>query len=394
MIGSPLYFYKLNNMSAIIATNFSYKGEEFLDSRQNQCKRLSDLKNWDTPVPDGFETCIDGIWYIYDSSRENEETGHWFTRVSDSIDSDSYQRAISVGAVKDYADDINATMDTLQETVNELDNKMFPPSITAIIGPAYTGTGELDNVKQEFTENIINHITNNTYSEDCDFNEDRIINEQDIVLMETLMENERVSLQQNSKGTSSTYWIPAGSWILPEITWTLNKKGEEHTPIRSTVTAPIIGTTELNRWVGKEGLESNTNKTYTFTITSWLNNKNSATTNAYIKFGYKYFIGTSTSESLGNNISYTSLSGFTSWYTETGTMSARSFDCSGGKYAYILVPQTFWRTSYKTYVGGFYNSDFNQTNVNIVNERGVAIPYVQLRTGFIQTGSSIVIEIK
>ena len=382
-------------MSAIIATNFSYKGEEFLDSRQNQCKELSDLKNWDTLVPDGFETCLSGVWYTYDSSRENEETGHWFPRVSNSIDSPNYSSAISVGAVKDYVDDVNSTIDTIQKALGELNNKLFPPSFTSvIIGPAYTGAGELDKTKREFTEKINNHIANNTYSEDCDFNEDEVIDEQDINLMDTLIENERVSLQQNSKGTSSTYWLPVGSWLLPEITWTLSEKGEEKIPFKSTVAAPIKGSTELNRWVGKEGLSSITNKTYTFTITSWVDKDYSSTTNAYIKFGYKSFVGADSSEELEDNIPYSSLSGFNSWYTETGTMSARSLNCSGGKYIYILIPATFYKSSYGIYVGGFANSDFNVSDITLINSMGVSISYKVLRSGSIQFGSSIPVEIK
>ena len=45
-------------------------------------------------------------------------------------------------------------------------------------------------------------------------------------------------------------------------------------------------------------------------------------------------------------------------------------------------------------MSGNLNSDFVTKEITIINNRGVSIPYVLYRTGYIQTGNPISIEIK
>ena len=63
-------------MSHNIGTNFSYKAENFLDYRQGHANSKEDLKNWDVPVPIGFEVCVNNEWYYYDPEVDNNDTGH------------------------------------------------------------------------------------------------------------------------------------------------------------------------------------------------------------------------------------------------------------------------------------------------------------------------------
>jgi hypothetical protein len=96
----------------------------------------------------------------------------------------------------------------------------------------------------------------------------------------------------------------------------------------------------------------------------------------------------------------TDLADFDSTFVENGKMSAKTFDCSGGKYPYILIPKIYYSPSNKTYVNDNLMSDFKVVGVNpgeivqVKNNRGVNIPYVLLRTTYIQTGSAIKIDIR
>lgn len=71
-----------------IGTNFLYKGELFLDSRQGLAKTKEDLRNWSIPVPDGFEVYLDlendPSWYTYNSKNSIDgETGKFRKRIDD-----------------------------------------------------------------------------------------------------------------------------------------------------------------------------------------------------------------------------------------------------------------------------------------------------------------------
>ena len=71
-------------MAIVITDNYGLKSKRFLDDR-NGATSLNDLKNWDenaNPLPDGFEVCVAGIWYHYNSSNTiNEITGKFRERV-------------------------------------------------------------------------------------------------------------------------------------------------------------------------------------------------------------------------------------------------------------------------------------------------------------------------
>ena len=79
-------------MAVKIQSNYTYTGNDFLDSRQSEAKTIEDLKNWfikDNPediivIPDGFEVRVGGDWYVYDPKKEpNDLTGYFFPRLTE-----------------------------------------------------------------------------------------------------------------------------------------------------------------------------------------------------------------------------------------------------------------------------------------------------------------------
>ena len=64
-----------------IGTNFGYQGDLFLDDRQGYPQTKNDLLNWSIPIPEGFEVCLDNVWYVYDSNINDPYTGHFKKRI-------------------------------------------------------------------------------------------------------------------------------------------------------------------------------------------------------------------------------------------------------------------------------------------------------------------------
>lgn len=70
-----------------IGTNFLYRGPLFLDSRHGIATSKSDLKNWSTPIPPGFEVYLnlenDPSWYTYrpDLTTPYSDTGYFEKRL-------------------------------------------------------------------------------------------------------------------------------------------------------------------------------------------------------------------------------------------------------------------------------------------------------------------------
>lgn len=103
-------------MSAHIGTNFSLQSSEFLDSRQGQALSKADLLNWKTPVPEGFEICLENEWYYYDSRVNFTTTGHWVPRVYKG--EGTYLEGQSVSA--NYLTSLQNKIDDLEQIVRSL----------------------------------------------------------------------------------------------------------------------------------------------------------------------------------------------------------------------------------------------------------------------------------
>ena len=73
-------------MAINIGTNINYQGHEYLDKRQGLANSEEDLKNWSTPVPNGFEVYVNGLWYTYDENNEiSDITGKFKKREDEDL---------------------------------------------------------------------------------------------------------------------------------------------------------------------------------------------------------------------------------------------------------------------------------------------------------------------
>lgn len=129
-------------------------------------------------------------------------------------------------------------------------------------------------------------------------------------------------------------------------------------------------------WIPTSAVRANQKLTVTATYGS-----QSASKVYNVFFKYKKYWGVSTNASLTSAQVLTL--GNSTW-ADSKAMSETTFNCTGGKYVYYVVPSSvgvpeFW-------VGGLKNSDVVITNANVTNASGGTTTYQIMRLTNIQTG--------
>src|SRR5574344_2991983 len=411
-----------------IGSSLSYQSENFLDRRQGQATSLSDLLNWSIKVPKGYEVCVNGLWYFYDPSYTSTETGHFFPRVVTKLTDvvDSSKQAASTELIHDTSEVIS----DLQDSVDSLKSSLYPAAVTNVItGPAFSSKSSLDLYQATILANLQLAIDNGEVPDSTnnlsylDLNGDGILGSSDIDAWNNLFTE---ASHIYGTGTGSTYTVELGDIVVPKIQWkvihpdigwTMDDNGNVTWRVVSgqniglAHTAEVTGpTTGVISWdsdytatfISRNSITrtsvSSVQYTIQATVTIADTIMNPVGTSIY-KFALKTYYG-SFSESISemSNIIINSFNEnntyFSGMCTSGGTFSYTLFDCTGGKYPYILIPTTYYNADYKTYVSHNLNSDFMIKDIQLTNGNGIIIPYKMLRTTYIQTGSSIGIEIK
>lgn len=163
------------------------------------------------------------------------------------------------------------------------------------------------------------------------------------------------------------------------LKWALNK----------TVTSQSlnngIGSLDANLreyQVADANLTSDT--TYTITVND---GKKSASANTSVLFRQKRYWGVSAEESLTNEQVLALSQEFS-----TTRKQSRTFDCSGGKYFYFVIP-TQYCNGIQFKVGGLSFSAMESSTIQLTNASGYASSYNVYRCSNIQTGSAINVEV-
>lgn len=180
---------------------------------------------------------------------------------------------------------------------------------------------------------------------------------------------------------SSDYTFEVGASYTPTINISVSRKG---TNVTSRSNINVVGVPTLSgsissdkqTWTPKSAVIANQKLTVTATYGS-----QSASKVYNVFFKYKKYWGVSTNASLTSAQVLTL--GNSTW-ADSKAMGATTFDCTGGKYVYYVVPSSvgvpeFW-------VGGLKNSDVVITNANVTNASGGATTYQIMRLTNIQTG--------
>lgn len=161
----------------------------------------------------------------------------------------------------------------------------------------------------------------------------------------------------------------------------VTRKGTDVTS-SSTITVTASGSvtgslsSDKKTWTPSTNISSNTSVAVKATYGS-----QNATKTVNYTFKYKKYWGTSTSTSLTSS-QVIALAGST--WADSKSMGATTFDCTGGKYVYYVIPDVLGTPEF--WVGGLKNTDINVGNITVTNASGGSARYLIMRLANIQTG--------
>lgn len=401
-------------MSAHIGTNFTLESKEFLDSRQGLALTKKDLLDWRTPVPEGFRVCLDRKWYYYDSSANLEDTGHWVPCVVDNVDGEVYEgQTVSAKAVKELGALNGGLVSKLESELSKIKNKVNPLRLTNRADPISDPKLVEELVIYKLPELIGKKVENSDVNKAFDINNDGVIDEADKTLWETFgKELENISKDKSYYSTSdlSMAMFEVGHKVFPSVSIGLSREGgilDEEVDGIKQMTIKLIDNSRpgpvVNNFLNFGGSSWTYNKLVTRTVASDIivncriitkSGFRLLATSIY-KFRYRKFVGASELlDFSGGIIKSSQLEGkLVSSFVESGTLDKTVFNCSGGKYPYIIIPALYYNPTNKMYVGGFLNTDLVVEDVKIENKVGIVVPYKVIRTRLKQTGSSIPVQI-
>ena len=168
-----------------------------------------------------------------------------------------------------------------------------------------------------------------------------------------------------------------GKSITPSITWSLSRKGEEVNPTFASVNGSTANvSSNLKSWTSPTVITANT----TYNVICRYESQEVSRSASYA-FSFKKYWGTSADTTL-NNSQILSLSN--TWASKT--MGKTTFDCTGGKYIYYIIPSSIYGNGVEFWVNGFKNTDTIVTDITVTNNYNVSEPYKMIRLNNIQTG--------
>lgn len=161
----------------------------------------------------------------------------------------------------------------------------------------------------------------------------------------------------------------------------VTRKGTDVTSsstIKVTASGSVTGSLSSNKktWTPSTNISSNTSVAVKATYGS-----QNATQTVKYTFKYKKYWGTSTSTSLTSS-QVIALEGST--WADSKSMGATTFDCTGGKYVYYVIPDVLGTPEF--WVGGLKNTDISIGNIPVTNASGGSARYLIMRLANIQTG--------
>lgn len=174
-------------------------------------------------------------------------------------------------------------------------------------------------------------------------------------------------------GLGGTYELGSSQSIT--VSW-----GYDRTIDSQNINGVVLGNSVRSRAFPSVG----TPTTYTLTATS---GSQTVTRSGSITFRLKKYYGTSNFTSLTNS----QILSLTNTWAER-TQSLTDFNCAGGKYPYYVIP-TSMISGIQFWIGGLRNTDWNQTQITLINSVGYSESYTVFRLNTIQTGI-LSIEVK
>ena len=168
-----------------------------------------------------------------------------------------------------------------------------------------------------------------------------------------------------------------GSVVTPYIFWSILYKDEEVVP----TTATVNGSTEgVNEEKSKYSSPTTITTDKNYKVICTYGSQSIEKTANYI-FSLKKYWGASSVTELTNGDVMLMNNGWAS-----RTMGKTTFDCTGGKYIYYIIPFGIYGEGVSFWINGFKNTDVIVYDMEITNGKNVTETYKVMRLNNIQTG--------
>jgi hypothetical protein len=168
-----------------------------------------------------------------------------------------------------------------------------------------------------------------------------------------------------------------GSVVTPYIFWSILYKDEEVVP----TTATVNGSTEgVNEEKSKYSSPTTITTDKNYKVICTYGSQSIEKTANYI-FSLKKYWGASSVTELTNGDVMLMNNGWAS-----RTMGKTTFDCTGGKYIYYIIPFDIYGEGVSFWINGFKNTDVIVYDMEITNGKNVTETYKVMRLNNIQTG--------
>ena len=168
-----------------------------------------------------------------------------------------------------------------------------------------------------------------------------------------------------------------GQEVTPELSWSLSRKGKEVSPDAATVNGSTDGVSEDKKSYVSDPVQDDAD--FRVEVSS---GTQTVSRTATFRFLYRKWWGVSEKETLTSE-DVLSLSG--SQLASGRALGAASFDCTGGKYPYYVIPSEL-ADGIECWIGGLRNSDLSITDLDVTNVYGVSHGYKVIRLNELQTG--------
>lgn len=403
-------------MAIRIGAPYLYRGKSFLDQRQSIPQSLEDLKNWNTPVPEGFEVCLNGTWYYFDSINTNPVTGHWFQRFISSVDNDDFYsiQGVSAGLFKQKLDEVDRTLasfkeslDTFRDFLLKIDNDLFPFSFkTLVAGPRFTDSYTAQEyglqVEQIVTEILERGRWTTEELEKYDMNGDTVIDISDLRTLQNMYAVLTVMANiYTTPGTTDTYYFDIGSTTLPILSWSIQKSGEGEQSIKKAIIrddSPTRGfmSPDYKSWTSKFELTSDIKSDKVYTIEATVGEYNQVVIGqAHFKFWNRTYFGIAPTEWLKrSSLDWDEVKALQSEWYDDGSLALHKFEipASPGSAASVLIPKDQFDPQARLYLNGIRFEEAFTKELTVTNINGKVADYMLLQIDL--PGESFELELR
>ncbi len=167
-----------------------------------------------------------------------------------------------------------------------------------------------------------------------------------------------------------------GQVVTPGISWTLERKNEELQPSSATVNGSSEGISDDLR--SYTGVPITSDASYRVLARCGVQ---SVERTAVYSFRFMKYWGVSDKTILNS----ADVLAMNHSFATSKTMGKTTFNCTGGKYPYYILPEELL-TNIEVWINGFRNTDIDISDLEVTNDYNVSKNYKVVRLNTIQTG--------